>query len=172
MTAPGIDIHAHCYPRRYLELIAEEGAPFGARCALCAPDGPVVKVGKLFAGPLGGKFIDLDARISAMDEQGVALPYLIGRLHHGWNVRPELKHRERGPRDYLARFYYDTISHDPKALAFLIDAVGADRVLMGSDYCFDMGYERPVEVVTTHPGLSEDDRAAILDGNARRVLGL
>ncbi len=50
MTASIIDIHAHFYPRRYLELIAEEGAPFGASCALCAPDGPVVKVGMLFAG--------------------------------------------------------------------------------------------------------------------------
>ena len=52
MTASIIDIHAHFYPRRYLELIAEEGAPFGASCALCAPDGPVVKVGTLIAGPL------------------------------------------------------------------------------------------------------------------------
>ena len=46
---------------------------------------------------------------------------------------------------YLRRFTYDTISHDPGALRYLVDTVGADRVMLGTDFCFDMGYERPLD---------------------------
>ena len=45
--------------------------------------------------------------------------------------------------DYLKRFYYDTITHDQTLLGYLIDLVGADRMVLGSDYCFDMSYQRP-----------------------------
>jgi aminocarboxymuconate-semialdehyde decarboxylase len=73
---------------------------------------------------------------------------------------------------YLRRFTYDTISHAPAALRYLIDLVGADRVMAGSDYCFDMGYERPVEVVTRLARLSRADQERILGGTAARLLGL
>ncbi len=69
-------------------------------------------------------------------------------------------------------FYYDTISHSGEALGYLVGQVGAERVMLGSDYCFDMGCARPVEVVTEHPALSAEDKALILEGNARRLLGL
>src|SRR5262249_38258034 len=72
---------------------------------------------------------------------GGALPYLIGRLNHGWKVREECRALKKPPASYLRRFTYDTISHAPEALGYLIDLVGADRVMLGSDYCFDMGYE-------------------------------
>lgn len=101
---------------------------------------------------------------------GGAFPGLIGRLEHGWKVRPELNKLEKGPRDYLPRFYYDTISHDPAALHRLIDAAGAERIMLGSDYCFDMGYDRPVEVVDNHPDLGAEAKAAIKGGNAARLL--
>jgi aminocarboxymuconate-semialdehyde decarboxylase len=101
---------------------------------------------------------------------GGAFPYLAGRLHHGWSVRPECRHLENGPEAYLRRFHYDTISHSHSSLQFLIDSVGADRVMLGSDFCFDMGYDQPVEVVREHPGLNPADRASILGGNARRLL--
>lgn len=103
---------------------------------------------------------------------GGALPYLIGRLHHGWSVRPECRHLERGPMEYLTRFTYDTIAHSPQALGYLVRTVGAERVMLGSDYCFDMGCARPVETVTTHPELDETQQALILGGNAARLLGL
>ena len=54
----------------------------------------------------------------------------------------------------------------------MIELVGSDRVMVGSDYCFDMGYERPVEIVTGLKNLSEDDIANILAENARRLLRL
>jgi aminocarboxymuconate-semialdehyde decarboxylase len=102
---------------------------------------------------------------------GGALPYLIGRLNHGWKVRQECKALKKPPSSYLRRFTYDTISHAPESLRYLIDLVGADRVMMGSDYCFDMGYERPVKAVTALK-LSRGDQEKILGGNAARLLRL
>ncbi len=102
---------------------------------------------------------------------GGALPYLIGRLNHGWKVRQECRALKQPPSSYLRRFTYDTISHAPDSLNYLIELVGADRVMLGSDYCFDMGYERPVEAVTALK-LSRNDQEKILHGNAARLLRL
>jgi aminocarboxymuconate-semialdehyde decarboxylase len=327
---PKIDIHAHFYPREFLDLVEAEGAPFQAGCR-DEGRGPIIHAGPLRAGPLEPKFIDLDLRIEAMDAQNVdiqalsltqpmvywadpalsrrlsaafndacarahekyprrlfglamipaqdsgealqeiervrdapgirgiymgsfvhdmdlsderlfpiyerlsdlrlpiflhplkvigsedrlrpyflfnllgnpfdtataaahlifsgvmdrfpgleivlphaggAFPFLVGRLNHGWKVRPECWHLEKGPESYLTRFYYDTISHSHAALEFLIDSVGADRVMLGSDFCFDMGYDWPVEVVHEHDQLNQAARDAILGGNARRLLRL
>jgi aminocarboxymuconate-semialdehyde decarboxylase len=103
---------------------------------------------------------------------GGSFPYIVGRIHHGWGVRPECKHMLNGPIDYLRRFYYDTVTHSAPALSYLIGQVGADRVMLGSDFCFDMGHERPVEVVTGHGGIDAADQARILGGNATELLGL
>ena len=103
---------------------------------------------------------------------GGAFPYLVWRLDHGSRVRPENKHMTKHPFEYLRRFHYDTISHSADALEYLIKIVGSDRVMMGSDYCFDMGHEHPVEVVTGHPTLKEEDQQNILCGNAERLLNL
>ncbi|MCZ6645532.1 MAG: amidohydrolase family protein [SAR324 cluster bacterium] len=326
-----IDIHSHYFPAAYLKLVGAEGLPFGARCDISNPAGPVVTVDSQRAGPLAVKFTELEPRLEEMDAQGVrtqalsltqpmvywagetlsrrlsaefndataraheahperfvglatlpmqapalaiaeveraaklpgvrgvymatrilerelshpdffpiferiealglpvflhpvnvvgmerlrkqfylnnllgnpfdtavaaahlifggvldrfpsltvclphaggALPYLVGRLEHGWRVRPECQHLEQGPIQYLRRFYYDTLSHSAEALSYLIGLVGADRVMVGSDYCFDMGCERPVEVVTGLESLSEEEQAGILQGNARRLLGI
>lgn len=64
------------------------------------------------------------------------------------------------------------ISHAPESLRYLIGLVGADRVMIGSDYCFDLGYERPVEVVTRLTGLAADERDRVLGGNATKLLRL
>ena len=104
---------------------------------------------------------------------GGALPYLYGRLQHGQRVRPEARDRARRPFGaYLRRFIYDTITHSPEALRYLVELVGADRVMVGSDFCFDMGYERPRDIVTKRLGLKAADQARILRGNAARLLGL
>jgi aminocarboxymuconate-semialdehyde decarboxylase len=102
---------------------------------------------------------------------GGALPYLIGRLNRGWKVRTECKTLKKPPSSYLRRFTYDTISHAPESLQYLIKLVGADRVMMGSDYCFDMGYRRPVEVVGALK-LNRADQEKILGRNAMRLLRL
>jgi aminocarboxymuconate-semialdehyde decarboxylase len=102
---------------------------------------------------------------------GGAFPYLIGRLNHGWKVRAECRALKKPPLSYLRRFTYDTISHAPEALRYLINLVGVDRVMLGSDYCFDMGYERPLKVVTALK-LSSNDQQRILGGNAKKLLQL
>ena len=100
---------------------------------------------------------------------GGALPYLIGRLDRGWRVRQELRCLRRPPSAYLRRFTYDTITHAAPALRYLIALVGADRVLMGSDYCFSLGYESPARVVTALR-LPPRQQTAILGGTAARLL--
>ena len=102
---------------------------------------------------------------------GGALPYLIGRLNHGWKVRQVCKALKKPPSSYLRRFTYDTISHAPEPLRYLINLVGADRVMLGSDYCFDMGYERPVKFLEQIT-ISSPKRKMILGENAAKLLKL
>ncbi|HEX6004473.1 MAG TPA: amidohydrolase family protein [Burkholderiales bacterium] len=103
---------------------------------------------------------------------GGTFPWLIGRFDRGVKVRKELAHMTAPASAYLRRFYYDTVSHEPRLIRFLIDLVGADRVVVGSDYNFDMGYDRPVDFVDLVPGLTERERKLILSDNAARLLKL
>jgi len=103
---------------------------------------------------------------------GGAFPWVAGRLERGWEKRAELRTAKHGPTAYLRRFHYDTIGYSDAVLEGLVRLVGEDRVLMGSDYCFPIAYERPVEVVSANPGLGRSAKEAILSGNARRLLKL
>ena len=103
---------------------------------------------------------------------GGALPILRGRLDRGFHIRSECKTIPRAPSTYLKRFTYDTISYDAEILQDLVDLVGADRIMMGSDYCFDIAYEEPVKIVTQMKTLTEEQKQQILGGNARRLLRL
>ena len=77
---------------------------------------------------------------------GGFLPYQWGRLDQARRVRPETAVAGAGmPSDYLRRFFYDSIVFSPGALRYLIDLVGADRVVVGTDYPFDMGASEPLE---------------------------
>jgi len=325
-----IDTHAHFYPERYLRLIEQAGPASGAELRRGDGAGPSLKAGEIVTQPLGARFTDIDARIAAMDEQGVAVhvmslslpmvywaepglaqalsaayndeaaaaharfparlfslamlpmnapdralaeleraarlpgvrgvymatvvgerelshpdffpvyariealdlpiflhpvsvigharltphyltnllgnpfetaiaaahlifggvldrfprltvclphaggafPWLVGRLNRGWQKRADLQHVQHAPVDYLRRFYYDTIGYNDDVLDYLVRVIGADRVLLGSDYCFPIAYERPVEIVADHPALSPTDKLAIIETNARRLLKL
>jgi aminocarboxymuconate-semialdehyde decarboxylase len=103
---------------------------------------------------------------------GGTFPWLIGRWDHGTKVRPELKHMKQPPSAYVRRFTYDTIGHDDRINANLVRLVGADRVTLGSDYCFDMGLDDPLATVERIPGLSAKDKELIIGANARRLLKL
>jgi aminocarboxymuconate-semialdehyde decarboxylase len=102
---------------------------------------------------------------------GGALPYLIGRLDRVYRVRKEAREKlRRSPGAYLRRFYYDTIAHHEAALRYLVGLVGSDRVMLGSDYRFDMGSLDPVAAVRALRPLSREDRSAILGGVALKLL--
>jgi len=102
---------------------------------------------------------------------GGHLPYQIGRLDRAYQMRPEARPRiSAPPSSYFKQFYFDTITHSALALSYLIELVGVSQVMLGSDYPFDMGYERPSELVTQLPGLSEEEKQAILGGNAARLV--
>jgi aminocarboxymuconate-semialdehyde decarboxylase len=103
---------------------------------------------------------------------GGAFPGLIGRLDHGTKVRAELKHMKRLPSEYLRRFTYDTIGHDDRINMNLVRQVGADRVILGSDYCFDMGLDDPVATVARMTEISQSDRDLILGRTAATLLGI
>jgi aminocarboxymuconate-semialdehyde decarboxylase len=103
---------------------------------------------------------------------GGTMPGLIGRWDHGTRVRPELKHMKRPPSEYLRRFTYDTIGHDDRINANLVRQVGAERVTLGSDYCFDMGLDDPLATVERIAGISEDEKKLIQGKNAARLLHL
>ncbi|MEO7725888.1 MAG: amidohydrolase family protein [Burkholderiales bacterium] len=103
---------------------------------------------------------------------GGYLPYQIGRLAHGYSVRKEPHaNKASSPRDLLRRFHFDALTHDDKALAFLIQQVGADRVTLGTDAPFDMGEENPLARVDAVRGLSDEDRARVHGLNVLGLLG-
>jgi aminocarboxymuconate-semialdehyde decarboxylase len=128
-----------------------------------------IAVSHLVFGGVMDRFPRLDI---VLPHAGGAVPYIAGRLQHGQTVRPELHGVAQRPfMEYLRRFHYDAITHSPQLLRFLIDLVGVDRVMLGSDYCFDMGYERPRDVIEALK-LSRVERERVLTGNAARVLRL
>jgi aminocarboxymuconate-semialdehyde decarboxylase len=102
---------------------------------------------------------------------GGTMPGLIGRWDHGTRVRPELKHMKKPPSEYLRRFTYDAIGHDDRINMNLIRLVGADRVTLGSDYCFDMGLDDPVAALK-RLDIKEKEKALIAGANAARLLHL
>ena len=101
---------------------------------------------------------------------GGTFPWLIGRLDHGTRVRPELRHMKKLPSEYLRRFTYDTIGHNDAINQALINFVGADRVILGSDYCFDMGLSDPVGELARLDSLTDAQRALIEGATAARLL--
>jgi aminocarboxymuconate-semialdehyde decarboxylase len=107
--------------------------------------------------------------LMVLPHAGGVLPNLVGRLDHGWSVIPAAKHCAQTPSAYLRRFMYDTIVHSKPIMEFVISQVGIDRIMMGSDYCFPIGYGRPVEAVE-ELRLNADQRKMILGGNAAKIL--
>jgi aminocarboxymuconate-semialdehyde decarboxylase len=128
-----------------------------------------VAVAHLIFGGVMDRFPSLEVNLP---HAGGTFPWLIGRWDHGTKVRPELKHMQQPPSSYLKRFTYDTIGHDDRINTNLVRLVGADRVTLGSDYCFDMGLDDPLATVKRIAGLSAEDKERICGGNALKLLRL
>jgi aminocarboxymuconate-semialdehyde decarboxylase len=103
---------------------------------------------------------------------GGYLPTHIGRSDHAWSARSDAGAGcAHLPSSYLKRLYFDSLVHDPHVLRELVRAAGADRVLLGSDYAFDMGAEDPVAALRA-ARLPDPDFHAIRGGNAAALLNL
>jgi aminocarboxymuconate-semialdehyde decarboxylase len=103
---------------------------------------------------------------------GGYVPYQIGRFIHGFNVRPEPKMKtQTSPAELLRRFYFDTLTHDPQAARHLINMVGADRVVIGSDHPFDMGPPDLMGAIDAIPDLSASEREYVCGLTALSLLG-
>jgi aminocarboxymuconate-semialdehyde decarboxylase len=99
--------------------------------------------------------------------------YGIGRMDHGWQVRTEARaHISQPPSAYLGRFYYDCIVYTEPALRYLIDTVGIERVVFGTDWPYDMALDWPVAWILGMKSLSREEKDAILGKNLERLLGL
>jgi len=100
---------------------------------------------------------------------GGFLPFYAGRMDHAWKVRPEVRRlTAEAPSTYLKRMWFDTCVFSPDLIEILVGAAGADRVMMGSDYPFDMGDPDPVGLVQATK-LSDADKEKLLYGNASRL---
>jgi len=103
---------------------------------------------------------------------GGAFPAALGRLDHGHRVRPEAKKFiAQPPSRYAKSLYFDTLTHDPRLLAFNLEKFGSERIMIGSDYPFDMGVDSPLSQLEGL-SLSAADRDNITHQTARRFLRL
>lgn len=113
----------------------------------------------------------------ALAHAGGYASFAAGRMDWGWRWRVEARANiDRPPSEYLGRFYYDCITHSEPALRFLIDTVGIDRVVFGTDYPgFAAGREgagyQPRQWLSGLRSLSASETRAILGGNLERLLG-
>jgi aminocarboxymuconate-semialdehyde decarboxylase len=119
----------------------------------------------------GGALDELPLLEVVLAHGGGYLPYQIGRLAHGYDVRKEARAlTARSPRELLRRFHFDALTHDTAALQFLVDKAGADRVMIGTDAPFDMAEDDPLGRLA-QVSLSDGQRERILGSNALALLG-
>ena len=102
---------------------------------------------------------------------GGFLPTYIGRSDHAWWQRADARGCARPPSSYLRGIWYDALVYTPQALRHLVEVVGSDKVVLGTDYPFDMGVTDPVERAAA-AALPAADLTAILSGNAATLFGL
>ncbi len=121
---------------------------------------------------LGGAMDELEGIRIVLAHGGGFLPYQVGRLEHGYEVRPEARAKTRTrPLELLRRFHYDSLVFDPRALRYLIDAVGSERVALGTDSPFDMRDDDPLARIGSIPGLTARERDDVYGRTALRLLG-
>ncbi|MFI5873827.1 amidohydrolase family protein [Streptomyces sp. NPDC051445] len=102
---------------------------------------------------------------------GGYLPTHIGRSDHAWRARPDVQGCEREPSSYLKQLYFDSLVHDPQVLRELLRAVGPERVLLGSDFPFDMGTDDPLGALRA-ADLPDTDFHSVRGANAAALLDL
>jgi aminocarboxymuconate-semialdehyde decarboxylase len=97
----------------------------------------------------GGVFKKFPKLRVAFAHGGGSFPITIGRIEHGFNVRPDLVAIDNpvNPRDYIGKFWIDSLVHDPMAMNFIIELMGEDKICLGSDYPFPLGEHHPGKLI-------------------------
>ena len=128
----------------------------------------------------GGVFERFPKLRVAFAHGGGAFPFTAGRIEHAFHVRPDLcaTDSKTNPKSYLAhgetpaRFYVDSLVHDPDALRLLIKLFGTKRIALGSDYPFPLGEADPGKLIESMKELSAKEKTQLLSGSASEFLGL
>lgn len=104
---------------------------------------------------------------------GGAFPGTLGRIEHGWNVRPDLVAVDNpyNPKKYLGQFWLDSLVHDPRMLDLVINMMGADRIALGTDYPYPLGELNPGKLIHT-TAYNRRIKEKLLGGSALEWLGL
>lgn len=121
----------------------------------------------------GGVFERLPKLKVAFAHGGGSFPATIGRIEHGFNVRPDLVaiNNKDNPRKYLGKFYLDSLVHDPMMLDLIINLIGADKVALGTDYPFPLGELSPGKLIESMP-YDDKIKERLFSGSALEWLGL
>ncbi len=121
----------------------------------------------------GGVFARFPRLRVAFAHGGGSFPFTLGRIEHGYRVRPDLVavDNDINPRDYLGRFWVDSLVHDKTALEFLLSTMGENHICIGSDYPFPLGEAVPGELLN-QLNASRETMDKLQFKNAKQWLGL
>ena len=121
----------------------------------------------------GGVFEKLPKLRVAIAHGGGSFPATLGRVEHGFNVRPDLVAKDNtiNPRDYMGKFWLDSLVHDPLMLDYVVNLVGENRVALGTDYPFPLGELEPGELING-TNYSENKKGNLLHGSALEWMNL
>ncbi|KAJ1564452.1 hypothetical protein HK096_007914 [Nowakowskiella sp. JEL0078] len=122
----------------------------------------------------GGVFERYPRLKVALAHGGGSFPFTIGRIDHGFQVRPDLCAiaSKQSPLSYLGKIWVDALVHDEETLIFLIKKMGVDKVILGSDYPFPLGEHHPGKLIEDMTQLTDEEKGKLLSGNALEFLNL
>ncbi len=119
----------------------------------------------------GGVFERFPKLRVAFAHGGGSFPITVGRIEHGFNVRPDLTAIDNNinPRNYIGKFWIDSLVHDKNAMQFIVDVMGADKICLGSDYPFPLGEHHPGALIEAM-NFSKEIKEKLLFENAKQWL--
>lgn len=168
--AQELDVPIFIHPSGVPELTNGRLSKYYLTNLIGNPMDTTIAAASLIFGGVFKEFPDLKVYLA---HGGGACPFLRYRWDHGWKERAEGKvNIERPPSEYFSKLYFDTLTHSGPSLDFLASTVGTERIMLGTDYPFDMGNYNSVNFVNSLAGVSDAEKALMLGGNAARLFKL